>query len=1082
MNVPDRIFAVGGAGKQLAFELLETQWVLEEILKPRGTPLETKVTIIDSAEGEATGGDRGGDWERVDDIKRRIRRIQEAYRDQDDRHRPGRIDVDYKLLTENIRLNRQLDMVGDAEVERITAGNGMDREDWWLRPAHINENLDFAKGVIRKRGLSKALYYKAYAEDDIEAVVDLPEKGEVAMLVGLGGGTGAGLLLDLVEHLKREQSTAEVTLFGVLPNNAEGEKENANAFAMLSELEYLSLSGADLFEDQILFSIEPTSYGGKADQMSPSVDYLKEFDEAFVYSLLLYYNRQYYLEESFTSSPYAPFTVAVPHLVRYNTEAIEEFRATVGDYLDQKSESMSAEKRLYDEVSAFLDTHYPESSGELSDEDKVDLERRIAQLETLISLELFEDLDYEVTSVFRTEVLDSARAELSADEREEGHALDTMIDIMVGSVEAGALENADSSSEEVLVADVLREDVVLLGRRKQILKRLKGVSDPKVRDALEYLVGLREGNAGAKSTQLSGEHQRAQTARKQAESELHETREELDELRAEQSEQVERKTDEWVAAVKEQFDGLDALESRPLRRDIETLRSSLQDFRRRVERARSPDEVEAIDVTEINEALADVEDDLQAAEVYLDASDVVDSVEMAKKARIAHYGMYADQGVSKYLPWESQRAKQRKSDEKQFSAQRAQLRNKSLPVFEVTDDGGEFTCTVRFDGQQLLDQVEERRETLRSEILSTFDETVPSPRPSERDRIADHVENGSSLEEIRAVVEEALERELADTGKLESRVEGMVATVDERRAIEELYADAQNAVTELNTHTEAFTRNLDAYQRGIKSLDETNPQQTAVEEEYTFRKHIQPHNIFLATGNSGLAESDVLDNRKEKQQLAGHVDELADKARSTQYCGLRKRKLIADQRRYDGIDVHVGLASEASLHGIVDLQSPFQNAFELDNSQYGQWECDFGGAWEIGMTSFITGVFLDNLRLMVGPEGYAEKYYEYESKLGDDILIHHAYGLEDGNFVRRKSMFNVEYTDDVRTFLQSDPEVTSTLLDSFERVLITDPSSDEQFDGDIEVQTTTLTDGDSTAANATGVPDEIVSLEDDGDD
>jgi hypothetical protein len=54
MNFPDRIFAVGGAGKAIALELLESDWVLEDLLQPQPNPASLTVTIIDTAEGEET--------------------------------------------------------------------------------------------------------------------------------------------------------------------------------------------------------------------------------------------------------------------------------------------------------------------------------------------------------------------------------------------------------------------------------------------------------------------------------------------------------------------------------------------------------------------------------------------------------------------------------------------------------------------------------------------------------------------------------------------------------------------------------------------------------------------------------------------------------------------------------------------------------------------------------------------------------------------------------------------------------------------------------------------------------------------
>lgn len=63
MKFPDRIFAVGGAGKAIAMELLESEWVLRGILEPRPDPVSLTITILDTAEGE-----QNNDKQRIADI------------------------------------------------------------------------------------------------------------------------------------------------------------------------------------------------------------------------------------------------------------------------------------------------------------------------------------------------------------------------------------------------------------------------------------------------------------------------------------------------------------------------------------------------------------------------------------------------------------------------------------------------------------------------------------------------------------------------------------------------------------------------------------------------------------------------------------------------------------------------------------------------------------------------------------------------------------------------------------------------------------------------------------------------------
>ena len=67
MNLPDRIFAVGGAGKAVTYELLGATWVQEAVLQPRPDPRSLTVTIIDTAEEE-----ENRDFERIHELEEQI--------------------------------------------------------------------------------------------------------------------------------------------------------------------------------------------------------------------------------------------------------------------------------------------------------------------------------------------------------------------------------------------------------------------------------------------------------------------------------------------------------------------------------------------------------------------------------------------------------------------------------------------------------------------------------------------------------------------------------------------------------------------------------------------------------------------------------------------------------------------------------------------------------------------------------------------------------------------------------------------------------------------------------------------------
>ena len=54
INFPGRIFAIGGAGKELVYTMLETEWVLREILRPKFSRSMINVTIVDTTPPQLT--------------------------------------------------------------------------------------------------------------------------------------------------------------------------------------------------------------------------------------------------------------------------------------------------------------------------------------------------------------------------------------------------------------------------------------------------------------------------------------------------------------------------------------------------------------------------------------------------------------------------------------------------------------------------------------------------------------------------------------------------------------------------------------------------------------------------------------------------------------------------------------------------------------------------------------------------------------------------------------------------------------------------------------------------------------------
>ncbi|MFB6120557.1 MAG: tubulin-like doman-containing protein [Halobacteriaceae archaeon] len=1047
MKLPDRIFAVGGAGKEIAFTMFETDWVLDSVLQPRPNPHSVTVTILDTAQGE-----ENEDRQRLREVRQKINDRQNELRDVD-AGRTGDIEIEYKLATNDIQLNGQIDLLGEDTVPRIASGNGMDPEDWWLEPEHINENLDFAKGVVRKRGLGKALYYKAYAEDDdLSSYIDLPDKGKVAVLAGLGGGTGSGILMDLAKHLQDKQRTAEITLFSVLPNHTEGVEENTNAFAALSELEYLSLTGNNLFKDRILIPIDPTGFDGKTGNRIHTQEYLDEFDEAAIYLIAAYYNTQN-LEDPFSSSPdYAPFTIGIPQVLRYNVQAINEARESLREILNSKRDALDAEEDIYADIDRFLTKHYDvddDVEGGLREVDETDLRNRLESVEELLDVPLFNELEYRSLDTFRGIIHEA---------RDEGEDIADQIDIITGSMRAGTTTGGDQTfvdSIDEALAEILERDLSLISYRKRLLQQMSAVESSQIRDTLSYLLVLEDENInpGVRLNRLETKLEEAEDRRERLENDLEDTIEELEELRDEQSDEIRRAVEEWERTVREDVEQYRRIEDINVESRLDTLYSELERFQTDVVNAESQEDVTNVSPGGVEEALDDLASDLDRVGIDFDRERqrISGSLPALKRAKEAWLVMNTEEStLESIVPWRSNTEEQREDAQKDYRMQKTELEDKE--VFSIGPAGTSFTVDLTFTGDDVEREVEDRRAELENNVVGTLRDALDESHPSRIDEIRAELERGASLDELGDLAREAFREEVSGTDEVAARKEDLEADLVAAEEEVEIYEGVVDLFENLNNIRESYVERESAFQSDRAEHGEDSDRQVATqEEEYVYVKNVQPEDVLRTTGDDDISQSGLFKSQAEVQRLHDNLGELAENARRQQYTGLRHRKFSQNGSRYDDLKVRVAVLSQAIDQidrDVLDFEETFSGAFDLGasgkrlESPYTTWQRDVGGSWDIGMSVFIDGVFLDNIRKIGDADGYRAGYERQLSKLGDDILIHHSYDLKNGYYVRRKNLLNLEDDEDVAFFLRDEPEVVDDLLDEYVETVQTGADAD----------------------------------------
>lgn len=1044
MNIPDRIFALGGAGKAITYQFLETDWVQESVLQPRPEPEQLTVTIIDTAEEE-----KNRDLERIQEIEAGINETREQLRDTAE-GRPGEINIEYLLLTENIQLHDQKDLIGDDTVPRIASGRGMNENDWWIRPEYINENLNFATGVVRKRGLGKGLYYKSYAEDDdVRTGIDLPNRGEVAVIAGIGGGTGSGILLDIAADLKRTQRSAEITLFAVLPNDEEGEAEKANAHAALSEMEYLSLQGDDLFEDRILVPIDPTGFGGKTGNILQSSEALVEFDRAMVYLITAYYNN-FGMEDPFAQTPsYAPFIIGIPQILRYNVDAIKEAKSTITDLLRIKEDAIEAENELYDEIKRFFAKHGIDTEqGEFHDTDLTDLQTRLDNVKSLLDLDLFEELEYESVSVYKDIIRD---AELESDDITE------QIEVIRGSIRAGTTHIDDDAEKYVdsidkRLGDIVRRELKQIARRAEVIQHVRAVTPTRIENTISYLILLSdEGmNPGVRLKQLEQKLEEAQDRQHRLKRELEETTAELEEQRDEQRSEIDHRVESWQRDIEPLFEEYQEFQSLDIYSRVDTLVAELEAFASDLEQAEEEAHVQAADPGDIRTTVNQLSDELEQLGINItdEATSINSSIEDIKKLKTAFLTMNSDQAFyEQYLPITTPSEEERENARKDYQMIKARVDDAG--IFSVTRTGDNLSINVEFDGSHIATTFDGEIDHRQQEIVDELRHRVDDPTTYEREfeTLRQELEHGTDLMELAEIAEDILTTELLDVSDIKERKQELEAELEETTEEATLYQGTVNLFEELNNRREAFEDNQEQYVEIYQSYTETDDDVVADSgrDQYHYIKNIKPNNVLQLRDDSTIAQSSIFDNKRERQRLRSSLEELAENIQSSKYNGLRKRRVGTAQSRYNEMKIVVGVLSQAidEISEEADLESVFQGAFNLgpSSNNFASFPAETGGRWDIGLSVFIGGVFLDNIRAEVEPDGYQTGYQIRDESDDTDILVHHALGLDEGYFIRREEVLNMENPNDVAFYLRDEGDVRTDLLtDKITKMTVADRS------------------------------------------
>ena len=733
LSLPDNIIGIGNAGKTTVKHYLSKDWIIEEAVKIKDRQTlddddqEFKAFIIDTARDEQPADER-----RVKSINERIERIAE---------RSGRTPSTVNTELEYINplddapdnLISRAGLTSEVTVNQIATQDRL--RAWWLENEDSMLTDGYGQGVLRRRGLSKALFHASRAGNgDMEG---FPRRisGETAtIVVGLGGGTGSGMYLDLAKLI--EPKVDELHLIASIPGLQEKDRRTANTFAALSELEYLALTEEENnpFTNIVLLPFGPARNLQNRDTFLDAMVQTVVAREATTNDFTTFLDSD---NSQRIPKAYAPFTVAMPQILRYDVGDIREAKRAIKDYQEAKRTALDAELALYEELHDFFTDEW---GGEIADalataqdgltvendqfalsgDEASSLRNRLDTLQSWIEdQETFGHVDNEALQDWRDQLggwIEAIRenyADLS-----EGELKKRLVTRLHDRVDA--LEPVDdiypSEPDDQALAGVFRDEIRALKLRANLLRALKLVEEEEVNEALAAaLHPNRQGWIGAQ--RIEDRINALNREAKQHESNL----ELLADLESDLVEARDHNLESWRETVAADLELLVEIQSSAdeIETQLDALRNELEDELRKISKANSPDNVSGgltFNFDRLNAQLRDVGLD------PIDGRELVEAVEQTQRAYEAWYDINNTGLVGNILGSKEDR-------QEEYIGYLQEVDDSPIDISPKAERGDfteDFDCRLAVDElfEDITQELTERRDTHRKRIIREFKSAV----------------------------------------------------------------------------------------------------------------------------------------------------------------------------------------------------------------------------------------------------------------------------------------------------------------------------------------------------------------------
>lgn len=1095
--IPNTIYGIGGGGKEAVLQLFERDWFAVEAMRSQnGT---TNVYLVDTTENE------DGINERISERQAELDQIRDRMRETLTGERIGGINLQPVEVTQDISTDRAASLTGKESVPDIKKSTNIDH--WWLDRNDLIEPgtsdlYDFSNGACRCRAIGKAFHYKALAQgqrNDYELNYNIPgDDDKVAIFAGLAGGTGSGLIIDIAKRLYQQREARRITLFATIPGRNEMVKERANAFAALSELEYQAfVEEDDIFDNIVLFPLQPLD-----PDVEVKADDLIELDQAMAYAVLGYYNSGQFDDAVGQSPAYAPFTIALPQIFRYDIEGILEAKENAIETTNRKVRALNAEREIYDAVISYVDTHYTETSSDgikRTDEDK--LKSRVTRLRELVELPLFEELEFvdartagreflneihdantEDGEQYTDKQIGTAFAENDLDDL-LGRRLEFYFDFEYDDIDVTSELNELDELTDDRVHQLILAEVARLRDKYEASKSLRHIpttssGDEANQNLVEYLIDSDPNRSeSALVNAVQGHRDEIEQTLTQQQTELSSVESEIQAELDVQENLVQSEVDNWENAISEDLKTVAELRALDIGDDIAALNTALENYATALQQNQTPPSGE--DVKTRLDRLRDELEDVEAINFQNEYEQIWQQVEQARQLRRTwdQYEEAQNQGFfQKYVS----NTPDSKSAKKELRTAVTNITGKVFDTQNIGPNTSTLSISATYDPQadgELLDQLRREEEQCVSDILDEFekrldriaqeegDGSYPASAVEQLGKRVDTIDSPDGLNRERQDLVEFVNKIYRKTAsedlpELESRQTELEAEIDELRATKGKYEDLLEVYRTTKDHHETFTSQYAAFKDDLNKESERFGTKAFAEYQPTdhYIHKYTPKNTLRAIEEQSLAETELfLEDweHNERDRIKDFTEEVVkNRAIARDYTGLREIDFGNSDYTFDGTRIHVAKISEALDTAATDktklhlddlaVKEQLSRNYNLDDAGQGrrlfeQWAIQNGGPWDVGMTFFIQGLgFLDNLRDVVEQRGYKDSYDTRKAEI-HNIALHHGYGLDQGFYVYRKRFIDPSDPEDQRLYLEQDAlSIQRELCGCLERVPLTD--------------------------------------------